>query len=90
MKHYNRYQIMALCNNGISKNVVSKSTDCSNEINSESWMKLHELIYSNRDQFNTIIINDGGPQKMEKAKRALMNLIDSLNIHINHVHKKAA
>lgn len=60
------------------------------EINSESWLKLHELICSNRDQFNTIIINDGGPQKMEKAKTALRNLIDSLNIHINLVHKKAA
>ena len=32
MKHYHRYQIMALCKNGISKNVVSKITDCSNEI----------------------------------------------------------
>lgn len=60
------------------------------EIKFESWIKLHELICLNRDQFNTIIINDGGPKKMEKAKTALMNLIDSLNIHINHVHNKAA
>ena len=60
------------------------------EIKFESWIKLHELIHLNRDKFNTIILNEGGQKKMEQAKTALMNLIDALNILINHEHKKAA
>ena len=32
MKHYNRYQIMALSKSDISNNMISKITDCSKEI----------------------------------------------------------
>ncbi len=55
------------------------------EIQSESWMKLHDLICSNQDKFNRIIMKDGGPKRMHNAKIALKDLTDSLNIY-----KKAA
>lgn len=60
------------------------------EIESESWFKLHKLVLMNYDQIITIIINNGGPRKMESAKTALVNLIDSLNNHIHHGYKKSA
>lgn len=60
------------------------------EIKFESWIKLHDLICSNHEIINSIIIKDGGPQKLQKAKTALINLIDSLNILINHVNKNVA
>ena len=55
------------------------------EIKSESWIKLHELICSNQEKFNSIIIKDGGPKRMHNSKIALKDLTDSLN-----TYKKAA
>ena len=59
--------------------------DYQTEINSESWIKLHELICSNHEKFNSIIIKDSGPKRMDNARIALNDLIDSLN-----AFKKAA
>ncbi|MFQ5771042.1 MAG: transposase [bacterium] len=60
------------------------------EIEFESLLKLHELISINYDRFNMVIMNDGGPRKMRMAKTALVNLINSLNIHVNHRYRKSA
>ena len=59
--------------------------DYQTEINSESWIKLHGLICSNQEKFNSIIMKDGGPKRMINSKIALKDLTDSLNIY-----KKAA
>ena len=55
------------------------------EIKPESWFKLHELICLNQEKFNSIIIKDGGPIRMNNAQIALRNLTDSLSLY-----KKAA
>jgi hypothetical protein len=60
------------------------------EIKFESWIKLYQLIKSNSEQLNYIITKDAGPKRMQKAKIALKDLIDSLNVHIHNVNKKAA
>jgi len=57
------------------------------DIKPESWIKLHGLICLNQDKFNSIICEDSGPKRMEKAQIALTNLIDSLNAQL---HKIAA
>jgi len=54
-------------------------TNYQTKIQLESWVKLHQLINSNHEQFNDVILKDGGPKKMEKAQIALNNLTDSLN-----------
>ncbi len=46
MKHYNRYQIIALNNSGISNNVISKITDSSKEIVNR-WSR-RNTIYDNQ------------------------------------------
>ena len=60
-------------------------TNYQTEIQFESWVKLHQLITSNHEHFNDIILKDGGPKKMGKAQIALKDLTDSLN-----TYKKAA
>jgi hypothetical protein len=60
------------------------------EIKFESWIKLYQLIKSNSEQLNYIITKDAGTKRMQKAKIALKDLIDSLNAHIHNVNKKAA
>lgn len=60
-------------------------TNYHTEIQFESWVKLQQLINSNHELFNDIILKDGGPKKMEKAQISLKNLTNSLN-----THKKAA
>ena len=49
------------------------------EIKSESWIKLHGLICSNQEKFNSIIMKDGGHKRMINSKIALKDLTDSLN-----------
>jgi len=56
MKHYHRYQIMALCKNGIRKNVVSKITDCSKEIINR-WSQ-RNTIYDNQRSGRTAVYNE--------------------------------
>ena len=60
------------------------------EIEATSWVKLHGLVNMNYDRIIKIIMNDGGPRKMDGAKTALVNLIDTLNKQIHHSYKKSA
>jgi len=55
--------------------------DYQTEINSESWIKLHKLICSNHEKFNSIIAKDSGPKRMDNARIALIDLTDSLNAY---------
>jgi transposase len=71
----------------LMKNIIETYWD---KVTWKSWIKLYEVINSNVEQFNKIILNDDKPKRKKKAKTAFMNLMDTLRIRIETVQKKTA
>lgn len=68
-------------------NIVKTYCD---KVELEFWLKLDNAIASKVDQMNEIISEDDSPKRKEKADKALNELIDTLRMHIDCNHKKAA
>jgi transposase len=60
------------------------------KVSFESWIKLNEVINARLEQLNNMISKDEGPRRKEKAKQALKNLVNILNIRIEIAQKKTA
>lgn len=60
------------------------------KVKQETWVQLSNAINTKAEHLNNIIFKDDGPNKKEKAKKALIGLIDILDGYIHDNQNIAA